>query len=71
MKDRTSVSSSNIRAIGYDRLSQTLEVEFMNESVYQYYGVPEIIYESFLQAGSKGRFHHQYIRDAYPFSRVQ
>ena len=40
--DRYSVASSNISAVGYDEQSETLEVEFLNGSIYQYYNVPEI-----------------------------
>ena len=32
---RESVESSNIASIGYDEASRTLEVEFLNGSVYE------------------------------------
>ena len=48
----------------------TLEVEFQDGSVYQYYGVPESIYQKIMQESSKGQFLYQYIRNAYPYSRV-
>ena len=67
---RYSVASSNLASVGYDTPTQTLEVEFLSGSVYQYYNVPENIYEQLMQAGSKGRFFHQYIRNAYPYSRI-
>ncbi len=69
--NRQQVASSNVGAIGYDAQSQTLEVEFLSGWVYQYYGVPVHIYEEFLQASSKGRFLNQYIKDSYPYSRVE
>lgn len=68
--ERYSVASSNIVSIGYDAPSQTLEVEFLNGTIYQYYGVPENVYEQLMQAGSKGRFLHTYIKNAYGYSRV-
>ena len=64
------VASSNISSIGYDSGTQTLEVEFLNGSVYQYYGVPEFLHEQIMQASSKGQFLNQYIKNAYPYSRV-
>ena len=64
------VASSNIRAIGYDPETQTLEVEFHSGSVYQYYGVPDHIHEQIMQASSKGRFLNTYIKNSYPYSRV-
>lgn len=68
--ERDMVSSSTIVSIGFDPASETLEVEFMNGGVYQYYNVPQPIYQQFMDAGSKGQFHHAYIRNAYPYSRV-
>lgn len=64
------VASSNIAAIGYDPTTETLEVEFLNGSVYQYYNVPENMYDQLMKEGSKGRFLHTYIKNAYPYSRV-
>ncbi len=68
--DRYSVASSNIASIGYDAPSQTLEVEFLSGTIYQYFGVPENIYDELTQAGSKGRFLNTYIKNAYGYSRV-
>lgn len=68
--ERSYVASSNIASIGYDEPSQTLEVEFSNGSVYQYYNVPQGLYDQLMQEGSKGRFLHAYIKNSYPYSRV-
>lgn len=68
--DRYSVASSNIASIGYDAPSQTLEVEFLSGTIYQYFGVPENMYDELMQAGSKGRFLNTYIKNAYGYSRV-
>ena len=64
------VASSNVREIGYDSGSQTLEVEFHSGSVYQYYGVPDHLHEQIMQAPSKGVFLNMYIKNSYPYSRV-
>ena len=68
--NRDVVASSRVTAIGYDPPTQTLEVEFLKGSVYQYYGVPEHMYKNIMQAPSKGGFLNTYIRDSYPYSRV-
>ena len=68
--DRHHVASSNIGAIGYDSTTQTLEVEFLSGWVYQYYGVPEHLHQQIMQASSKGQFLNQYIKNAFPYSRV-
>ena len=63
-------ASSNISSVGYDSATGTLEVEFWSGSVYQYYDVPENMYEQLMKSSSKGRFLHDYIRNVYPYSRV-
>jgi hypothetical protein len=67
---RSSVSSSNIRSIGYEPSSSTLEIEFNDGSVYQYYGVPEAEFDAFISAGSKGRYFNGNIRNHYAATRV-
>ncbi|MFK4061282.1 KTSC domain-containing protein [Brucella anthropi] len=67
---RDLVSSSNILSIGYDEASQTLEVEFQNSGIYQYYNVPLHIYDQLMAAPSKGQFLNIYITKGYPYSRV-
>ena len=68
--ERQTVSSSNLAAIGYDPVTQTLEVEFHGGRIYQYYGVPDRMLEEMMQAPSAGQFFNTYIRDGYPYSRV-
>ena len=68
--NRDPVGSSTVAAIGYDEPAQTLEVEFLNGSVYQYYNVTQEIYANLMQSPSKGQFLHQYIKNAYAYARV-
>lgn len=65
------MTSSNIASIGYDSISQTLEVEFLNGSIYQYYDVPEALYEGLMSADSHGKFLAEYIKKGgYRYERV-
>ena len=68
--ERTSVSSSNISAIGYDSDSEVLEVEFTSGAVYSYSGVPRGEYEGFINADSKGKYFHANIKGSYPYVRL-
>ncbi|MBS0548645.1 MAG: KTSC domain-containing protein [Proteobacteria bacterium] len=70
MTERESVASSNIASIGYDEPAQTLEVEFINGAIYQYYNVSSDIFAAFKESPSKGSFLNLYLRNAYPYSRV-
>ena len=68
--ERQPVTSSNIKSIGYDVATSTLEVEFHNGGVYQYSGVPESVYVGLMQAASHGSYFHQHIRDRYSYIKV-
>lgn len=70
MITREPVASSNVASIGYDEPTETLEVEFLNGTVYQYFNVGADLYQQILAAPSKGQFLNTYIRNAYPYSRV-
>jgi hypothetical protein len=68
--ERTSVSSSNISAIGYDPDTQILEVEFLNGSVYEYSGVPSSEHDGLMNADSKGKYLHANIKKIYAFVKL-
>ncbi|GEN36104.1 KTSC domain-containing protein [Aneurinibacillus danicus] len=63
------VSSSNLRAVGYDPVSQTLRIQFHN-GTYDYYNVPVSIHQGLMSAGSKGSYHAAYIKNAFSYRRV-
>ena len=67
---RTHVESSNIESIGYDLRSQTLEIEFLNGTIYQYFDVPERIFEELMVADSHGRYLNANIKGIYRYSKV-
>lgn len=69
--DRIAVSSSNIRSIGYEASSLTLEVEFKSGSVYQYIGVPQNEYEALLNASSVGRHLNSNIKERYRYKEIR
>jgi hypothetical protein len=61
--------SSNIARFRYEAETLTLEIEFKNGNIYQYFDFPEPVYEAFCQAGSKGQFFYQNIRGVYRYAR--
>ena len=67
---RTPVQSSNLLSVGYDSDTQTLEIEFRDGGIYQYYGVPEMVYRQLLTATSHGKFFHAHIRDVYHYRKL-
>lgn len=69
--DRIPVISSNVASIGYCTETGILEVEFNNGGVYQYFGIPEFLYNDFLNADSKGRFLNTCVKQAgYNYAKV-
>lgn len=68
--ERVQVSSSSIAAIGYDESSSTLEIEFNNGSVYQYFDVPKSVYDDLWAAESRGAFLSKHIKGRFRFSRA-
>lgn len=68
--NRKSVTSSNIASIGYDESSETLEIEFKNGGVYQYFDVPERVYKGIMSASSHGEYLAQNIKGHYRYSKV-
>lgn len=69
--ERTPVTSSNIRSIGYDRTAHTLEVEFHSGGVYQYQDVPEATYDELMASPSVGNYFHKNIRPNHTVHKVQ
>ena len=68
--ERVPVSSSNIRSIGYDPESMTLEVEFNTCAVYQYQGVAQGDYDALMSAGSIGSYFNANIKTRFPCSKL-
>lgn len=68
--NREPVSSSNVESVGYDEDSQTLEIEFKNGTLYQYFDVPQNIFNSLVGADSVGIYLAENIKGSYRYSRV-
>jgi hypothetical protein len=67
---RQPVSSSVVRAVGYDRDGQVLEIEFHSGRLYRYFLVPHRIFAELMATDSMGRYFNESIRDQYPVRQV-
>ena len=67
---RQVVDSSNLRSVGYDRATATLEVEFKNGGIYRYGDVPAETWNQLRHAESIGKFFQDHVRDHFPTTRV-
>jgi hypothetical protein len=57
------VSSSAIRAVGFD--GSTLTVEFHSGRTYDHPHVPPYVYHGLMHASSKGSYYNEHIRGKY------
>jgi len=62
--------SSNVKAFGYDKKEEVLQIKFKGGGVYNYYEFPYSEYIRFKRAKSKGKFVWKNIRDYYDYERV-
>jgi hypothetical protein len=63
--DMHAVDSSNIREVGYDAGGEELWVEFVSGATYVYAQVPQLVFDEFVDADSKGSYLNREIRNAY------
>ena len=68
---RVPVNSTNILAIGYDRESLMLEIEFRTKRVYRYSNVPPHIYAGLMKADSHGKYFQTHINGVYSHIEVK
>ncbi len=68
---RKPVDSSNLASVGYDSDAKILEIEFNSGGIYQYFDVPESVYEGLMSASSHGTYFDQNIKNGgYSYSKV-
>jgi hypothetical protein len=67
---RSPVASSNIRTIGYDNNRQTLEIEFVGGTVFQYFDVPEGTYQGIISSSSVGRYFQDNVKKRYSYIKL-
>lgn len=70
--ERTPVSSSNLRSVGYDAATRTLEIEFHNGGLYRYTGVPATVHAGLMSASSHGSYFDAHIKKAgYSYTKLR
>jgi hypothetical protein len=69
---RIPTNSSKLASIGYDESSHTLEIEFRDGSVFEYYHVPPGVYHGLKDSSSKGYYFETNIsRSHHPYKRLR
>lgn len=62
------VESSTLATVAYDAGSKTLQLQFCDRTIYQYFDVPAEVHEALLRAPSKGQYFNRVIRGQFPFA---
>ena len=65
------VQSSVMTFVKYDDAASELDITFTSGKTYRYLEVPVEIYDGLLDAGSKGEFFNDNIKDAFVYSEVR
>ena len=66
------VSSSNLRAVGYDAETRKLQVAFNNGGLYEYSGVPASVHAGLMAASSHGSYFDAHIKKGpYQYRKIR
>lgn len=65
------IDSSMLMAVGYDPATQTLRAVFNSGKTYNYFKVPQEVYDQLMDSDSKGGYMRDLIIDQYPYEQVK
>jgi hypothetical protein len=69
--ERKKVNSSQIRSVGYEAGSQTLEVEMSDGTIWQYTRVPTEVYRRFMAAPTIASYYRDNVEEDYSRKRIR
>ncbi|ENM5747453.1 KTSC domain-containing protein [Vibrio mimicus] len=64
-------SSSATSHLGYSAISEYLDIRFRYGGGYRYNGIPEPVWNGFLNASSHGTYFNTHIKDKYAFEKIE
>ena len=67
MKQHVFTKSSQVKAVRYFADTQILEIDFVTGKTYQYFEVPESVYEGCVTAESVGKYINQHVKNIYNY----
>lgn len=70
LPEMTPVQSSNIASVGYDDVTLTVFVQFLNGTIYIYKEVPQFEFENLKAAASVGSYLHRNFKNVYAYERI-
>ena len=70
MRSFSTEKSSRITSIDYDPESRTMRVVFKRGGVYEYFEVPQEVFDGLIQAQSLGKAFEEHVKGKYRYSRL-
>ena len=67
---RVVLDSTCVASVLFLAEQNVMEVVFRNGLVYRYFGVPLEVFQQMLAASSKGAFMSRFVRNRFPYQRV-
>jgi KTSC domain len=68
--NRTAVTANGIAQVGYDDGSEILEIEFSSGKVFQFFNVPQKMFNQLMTASQKEIYYEREIYDRFPYQRI-
>jgi len=68
--ERVRLDNFPIVSAGYDPEAEVLEIEFRRGALYQYFEVPQGVYDWLMRVPNKGEYLENMIKDVYRFENV-
>ena len=62
--------SSNVARFAYEESNQVLKVEFKNGTVYDYYDIPDNVFQGMKSAPSAGQYLAQNVKSRFRYART-
>ncbi len=69
--ERKPVKSSNIKNVGYDSATKQMHVEFLSGGVYEYEGVGQDDYNSFVHDPNPGSHFAKHVRGKFTAKKLR
>lgn len=67
--EKATFTSSNLNAMEYDTITNTLQLRFNTGDVYLYFGVPQQTVNELKFAVSAGTYFHRFIRGKFEYKK--
>lgn len=67
---RIPVDSSSLASVMFSAELNVLWVNFRNGLSYEYFGVPQHVFDELVASASKGSFLNRFIRNRFPYRRL-